>query len=119
MNARESDPFHDDNITQEEFESAAAMNFPLITIPDPAAVGEWLDTEQPQTHGWTHLVYYSLGKLSTEHWLAPSEYVDAEGETPDELLANLRAKLAEHDPIDKLRKEAESAGYVLTRMPTD
>jgi hypothetical protein len=41
------------------------------------------------------------------------------GATVTEAMADLRAKIATHDPIAKLRAEAEKAGYVLTKMPTD
>ena len=95
------------------------MNFPTITIPDPAAVGKWLDCEEPQSHSRDHIVHYTSGNLSTMHWIEPCEYVDAKGSTPDELLVNLRAKLAEHDPLAKPRKEAEARGFALMKLPTE
>jgi len=95
------------------------MKFPTITIPDPAAVGAWLDCEHPQTHSWNHLVHYAHGNLTTMHWTAPGEYVDARGDTPEALLADLRANIAAHDPLEKLRKEAEAAGYSLMKLHED
>jgi hypothetical protein len=41
------------------------------------------------------------------------------GLTITHALADLRAKLAAHDPLTKLRAEAEKSGYVLMKMPTD
>lgn len=115
---RQDDPMNDDyNMTQEQFEEAAsAMNFPTVTIPDPAAVGRWLDEHQPGNlnarptygvHGW-----YECRWTGKEH-------IVAGGDTPEALLADLRAKLAEHDPLAKLRKEAEAAGYALIKLPID
>ena len=90
------------------------MNFPTITIPDPAAVGAWLDEQVPQCNGWTHGVHYRHGAYSTMHWITPGSYVDAQATSPENLLANLRANLAALDPLAKLRKEAEQHGYELT-----
>jgi len=95
------------------------MNFPTITIPDPAAVGAWLDQEVPQCNDWRHNIHYRHGAYSTMHWTAPASYVDATGATPEDLLADLRANLAIHDPLAKLRKEAEQHGYALMKLPTD
>ena len=86
------------------------MNFPQITIPDPAAVGKWLDEQLAA--GSSH----SNPSFSTEigwhhiHWLAPSKYVSATGDTPEALLADIRRQIAENDPVAKLRKEWEAAG---------
>ena len=91
------------------------MNFPLITIPDPAAVGAWLDEQVPQI--CPHRPAWS-DRLTAFHWVG-SEYITATGDTPESLLADIRSQVAEFDPLAKLRKEAEAAGYVLTRMPTD
>lgn len=93
--------------------------FPTITIPDPAAVGKWLDEqlEIGSSHsnpsfatdrGWHHL-----------HWFSPCEYVVGAGETPEALLADIRRQIAENDPLAKLRKEAEAVGYALMKLPTD
>ena len=112
MNARESDPMHDDNITQEEFKQAATMNFPTITIPDPVAVGAWLDEQVPSKSGAQQPSFD--GFWSVCHWHMPTDYVFARADTPEALLADIRAKLAEHDPLDKLRKDAEAHGYELT-----
>ena len=118
MNARESDPTHDDyNMTQQEFEQAATMNFPTITIPDPAAVGAWLDQEQPDISGPTRPTY-GINGWCLVYWTGETHIVPL-GATPEDLLASLRDKLKEHDPLAKLRKNAEAHGYVLMKLPTD
>ena len=113
MNARESDPFHDDNLTQEEFEAAMNANFPLITIPDPAAVQVMLMDAFPEAYlaaasydqrGWSMFAFLHGRK----------DDPTGRGETPEDALADLRAKLAENDPLAKLRKQAAEAGYELT-----
>ena len=88
------------------------MNFPTVTIPDPAAVGRWLDQEQPAASA--HSVSYIRGKFFSIHWLPGNTPIDAYGSNPDALLADIRAKLAELDPLAKLRKDAEAHGYELT-----
>ena len=95
------------------------MNFPLITIPDPAAVGAWLDEQVPQAYEWKHHIVFSRGRLSTMHWTSASTYVDADGKTFDELLANLRHAIESAAPLAKLRKDAESHGFALMKLPTD
>ena len=95
------------------------MNIPTITIPDPTAVGAWLDHEVPQCHDWKHGVHFRGGVFSTMHWLSPSSYVEACAATPCELLANLRANIAAHDPLAKLRADAKAAGYALMKLPED
>lgn len=118
MNARESDPMYDDyNMTQEQFQQAATMNFPTITIPDPSAVGAWLDQEQPGKAG-CHMPTFS-DEWAVCHWYAGSDYVYARGATPESLLAAIRDKLKEHDPLAKLRKDAEARGFALMKLPTD
>ena len=114
---RQDDPMHDDNITQEQFEKAAIMNFPTISIPDPAAVGKWLDQEQPGKAG-PHLPTYS-DAWAVCHWHTGGDYVYARAETPEALLNEIRAKLTESDPLAKLRKEAEQHGYALMKLPED
>jgi hypothetical protein len=41
------------------------------------------------------------------------------GQTVADAMDDLRAKLAENNPLAKLRAEADKHGYVLTKMPTD
>ena len=115
MNARDCDPFADDDITQGEFEEAMTANFPTITIPDPAAVGAWLDEQQPGS--FPARVSYTAGNMYCVHWPVGNDCVIPYGATPDELLVNLRAKIAERDPVAKLAKDAAEAGYSLTPIP--
>ena len=84
------------------------MNFPLITIPDPAAVGAWLDQEQPDKSSPSRPTYGVYG-WQVCHWTGETHVVPS-GATPEDLLTSLRAKLAEHDPLAKLRKEWEAMG---------
>lgn len=94
------------------------MNFPTVTIPDPAAVGKWLDEQVPC--GDPHRVHFMAGGYwRAFHWTNPTTYVDAEGLTPQALLADIQAKLAANDPLAKLRKEAEAHGYALIKLPED
>jgi hypothetical protein len=92
------------------------MKFPTITIPDPAAVGKWLDDELGVVSLPHSPCYYASG-WGCNHWHLPCDYVSGNGATPEELLSDLRAKLAENDPLAKLRKEAEKAGFTLTPLP--
>lgn len=94
------------------------MNFPTVTIPDPAAVGKWLDEQVPTQYshravygvaGWTSL-FYPFGRIESEV---------ATGDTPEALLADIQARLAANDPLAKLRKEAEAMGYGLLKLPQD
>jgi len=110
---RESDPMHDDIITQEEFEAAAAMSFPTITIPDPKAVQAMLLQAFPDAYlasasydhrGWSMFAFLHGRK----------EDPTGHGATPGECLADLRAKLAACDPVAKLARDAAAAGYALT-----
>ena len=112
MNARDNDPFHDDNLTQEEFEAAMNANFPLITIPDPAAVGKWLDEQQPDVSGSPLRPTYGFYGWQACYWTGEAHIVPM-GETPEGLLANLRAKLAENDPLAKLHEDAAALGFGL------
>ena len=109
MTARDNDPFHDDNLTQEEFEAAMNMNFPLITIPDPVAVGNFLNNDFGSDY---HNPSFGLCGWSCLHWDGVTHH-HAQGATPYELLANLRAKLTEHDPLAKLHKDAAALGFGL------
>ena len=88
------------------------MNFPQITIPDPVAVGRWLDEVQPDVSGSPLHPSYGVNGWQVCHWTGVTHIVP-NGATPEELLANLRAKLAEHDPLAKLRKDAEALGFGL------
>lgn len=116
---RQDDPMHDDyNMTQEEFEeTASAMNFPSITIQDPAAVGAWLDQHLPARS--PHLVSYLRGKFFTIHWMDGGGSIDVFGVTPEELIENIRAELAKNEPLERIRKEAEAHGYALMKLPED
>jgi hypothetical protein len=93
------------------------MNFPAITIPDPAAVGKWLDEELPQ-HSGGHTAHYS-NEWAVCHWHTPGDYIYVRSATPEGLLVNIRAKLAQMDPLYKLRAEADKHGYALIKLPTD
>ena len=87
------------------------MTFTTITIPDPAEVGAWLDKEQPDK-GSPQRPTFGIYGWQVCHWTGESHIVPC-GATPEELLANLRAKLAEHDPLAKAREQLESAGYAV------
>jgi hypothetical protein len=41
------------------------------------------------------------------------------GATIEDALAELRAKFAAHDPLAKIRKQAEALGYGLLKLPQD
>ena len=86
------------------------MNFPLITIPDLAAVGAWLDEELGTNNG-THRPMYSMdGTICLNHWHKPADCIFATAITPEDLLADIRRQVAENDPLAKLRKEWEAMG---------
>lgn len=93
------------------------MNFPQITIPDPAAVGKWLDEQIPPAS--EHCPMFRDGEWQACHWFAPAEYVFATGDSPESLLAKIRELMGENDPLAKLRKEAEQHGYGLMKLPED
>lgn len=89
------------------------MNFPTITIPDPAAVQAMLVEAFPESYlaaasydhrGWSMFAFLRGRK----------EDPTGHGATPEEALADLRAKLAATDPLAKLAKQAAEAGYALT-----
>jgi hypothetical protein len=85
------------------------MNFPEITIPEPAAVGKWLSQELSQK-GPHHAVFTKSG-WSTCHWpKGGGPFIPGDGDTPEALLADIRRQLAENDPLAKLRKEWEAMG---------
>ena len=87
------------------------MNFPLITIPDPAEVGHWLDRKLPDDD--CHAPMYSKTGWYGSHYPRGGPMIHGEGDTPESLLADIRRQLAERDPVAKLRKEAEAAGFSL------
>ena len=105
--------------TYEHYMGEMPKRFPNITIPDPAAVGKWLDEQQPMYDGSRHAVAFRHGKLEVEHWIPGCEFFRVAAYTPDVLLEDIRARLAEHDPLAKLRKEAEAMGYGLLKLPQD
>jgi hypothetical protein len=84
-----------------------------ITIEDPAQVKELLDLELGINIGGHHPMFTRDG-WKASHWVGSTEYVDGTGTTAAELLADLRDKIANYDPLTKLRAEAEKAGYSLT-----
>jgi hypothetical protein len=89
------------------------MTFKTITIPDPAEVGAWLDRELPNSMRH-HVIYRATGWF-TMSWpnKQPYSYVEAESDTPQKLLAELRRKLGELDPLAKAREQLEAAGYAV------
>jgi hypothetical protein len=89
-----------------------------ITIEDPAQVKELLDRELGSNIGGHHPIFTRDGWRAS-HWTGSIEYVDGSGATASELLADLRDKISNYDPLTKLRKEAEKAGYALMKIPTD
>ncbi len=90
--------------------------FPTITIPDPAAVGKWLDEELPTT--WPHAA--SFGKTGwTGSHCSGADWTYGMGKTPEEMLSDIRRQIAEKDPVAKLRKEAEAQGFALMKLPED
>jgi hypothetical protein len=84
-----------------------------ITIEDPQEVKELLDLELGSNIGGHHPMFTRDGWRAS-HWTGSIEYVDGTGATAAELLADLRDKIANYDPLAKLRKEADKAGYTLT-----
>jgi hypothetical protein len=88
-----------------------------ITIEDPQEVKELLDRELGSNIGGHHPMFTRDG-WKASHWTG-SRYFDGTGSTASELLADLRDKIANYDPLAKLRAEAEKAGYALMKLPTD
>lgn len=83
-----------------------------ITIYDPVDVGKMIDAEFAQAKpNKSHSVSFERGKFSCLHWYGPSDYFLAIGSTPEDLAAEIRRLLDKHDPLAKLRKQAEAAGY--------
>jgi hypothetical protein len=82
------------------------MNFPTITIPDPAAVGQWLDQELSESY---HVPAYNAQGWSCLYWNGKT-HQHGRGNTPEALLADIRRQFAEADPLAKLRKEADKLG---------
>jgi hypothetical protein len=89
-----------------------------ITIEDPQEVKELLDRELGSNIGGHHPMFTREGWRAS-HWTGSIEYVDGSGATAAELLADLRHKISNYDPLAKLRAEAEKAGYALMKLPTD
>ena len=89
-----------------------------ITIEDPAQVKEMLDLELGSNIGGHHPMFTRDGWRAS-HWTGGIEYVDGTGATAAELLADLKAKIAAHDPLAKLRAEADKHGYALMKLPAD
>lgn len=94
------------------------MNLPIITIPDPAAVGAWLDKELGVI-ALPHRPNYGPSGWSCNHWHVCNDFLMATGNTIPELVENLRLKIEEYDPLAKLRKDAKSAGFALMPLPTE
>ena len=85
-----------------------------ITIYDPVDVGKMIDAEFAQAKpNKSHSVSFERGKFSCLHWYGPSDYFLAIGATPEDLAAETRRLLAARDPLAKLRKQAEEAGFSL------
>jgi hypothetical protein len=89
-----------------------------ITIEDPQEVKELLDRELGSNIGGHHAMFTRDGWRAS-HWTGSTEYVDGSGATAAHLLADLRDKISNYDPLSKLRKEAKKAGYALIKIPTD
>ena len=85
-----------------------------ITIIDPADLGKWLDQEQPCRGN--HSPFYGAEGWHCVHWIAAGEWITANSPTADGLLQNIREKLAEIDPIARLKRQAEAAGFALTPL---
>lgn len=98
------------------------MNFPTITIPDPAAVGKWLDEQLGDEHMVAHNPHFSDRGWSFLHYYKGKHLFSCEA-TPEEAMQKLREQIAEMDaltdPLAKLRKEAEAMGYALMKLPED
>ena len=84
------------------------MTFPTITIPDPAAVGKWLDEQLPPDD--SHAPMLSESGWYGSHLERGRPMIHGRGDTPEALLADIRRQLAENDPLAKLRKEWIAAG---------
>ena len=94
------------------------MNFPTITIPDPAAVGAWLDQELGVV-ALPHRPQYGPSGWSCNHWHVSNDFFTATGNTVPELVGDIREQLARYDPLAKLRKEWLAAGCPKLELPTE
>jgi hypothetical protein len=93
------------------------MKFPTITIPDPAAVGKWLDERVPCV--CQHKPAPFNGNWSVTHWDTNIDCFTVTTVIPEDLLTAIQWRLKQRDPLAKLRAEADKHGYVLMKMPTD
>jgi hypothetical protein len=89
-----------------------------ITIEDPRDVADLLDKTFGTQHG-NHLPSFGPTRWTCLHWHKSNDYVSAAGATPQDLIDDIRSKIAAHDPLAKLRKEAEAHGYSLMKLPQD
>jgi len=88
-----------------------------VTIPDPQEVGEWLDREIPEAQDGNHLASYDKDGWMAMHWMGRDDgFVSGRGATPEELLADLRQKVAAADPLARLRKQAKKLGHELIEI---
>ena len=118
MNARDCDPFADDDITQEEFEQAAAM----ITIENPIEADKKVRAAFP---GAVYVRAVFAEYSGKAQWAVTAAFPGCKseddarglGETVDEAIAAALVKHAANDPIAKLAKQAAEAGYSLTPIP--
>jgi len=88
------------------------VNFPTITIHDPAAIAAWIDKERPGRFP-TRVSYTQDGRFVASYWLGMDCLFPA-GKTPNELMACLVKQIEEADPVAKLARDAAAAGYELT-----
>lgn len=93
------------------------MNFPQITIPDPAAVGKWLDEQVPGHCAHEPAVYD--GNWRVTHWDSYIDCFTVSAGSPEMLLPAIQRKREERDPLKKLRDEAKALGYGLMKLPED
>jgi len=87
-----------------------------VTIYDPEEVSEWLNQQLPSF--FKHRVQYGKLGYSSSYWFPSLDYVDAFADSPEELLAKLRQKVADHDEtLERLKKEADALNYKLVKKP--
>lgn len=98
------------------------MNFPTVTIPDPAAVGKWLDDELPDEHGLPHRPIFICDQWLLSHF-HKGKSLSSTGASPEECIADLKRQIVNidegRDELDKVRKQAEKLGYALMKLPED
>lgn len=98
------------------------MNFPTITIPDPAAVGKWLDDELPDEHGLPHRPIFIYDQWCLSHFYNGRNLTSFHP-SPEEGLADLKRQIAaideDRDELTKVRKQAAKLGYALMKLPED